>query len=137
MDPLSVIQKLCKEKEISLRFLEKELGYSNGSLSKAKVISSDRILEISKYFGVSMEYIMTGQDNQDASLTQKDKRDITKDLNRIMGEIKSGDNGPLYYNGIEIGEASISLLENAIEFALKETKIENKEKYNPYKNKSR
>ena len=67
-------------------------------------------------------------------LTPKDKRDIAKDLDRIMGEIRSGGNGPLYYNGVEISDASINLLENAIAFALKETKIENKVKYNPNKN---
>lgn len=68
-------------------------------------------------------------------LTPKNERDIAKDLDHIMGEIRKGDNGPLYYNGVEISGASINLLENAIEFALKETKMENKVKYNPYKNK--
>ena len=71
------------------------------------------------------------------TLTTKDKRDIAKDLDRIMGEIRKGEDGPLYYNGVEISGASVNLLENAIEFALKETKMENKVKYNPYKNKSR
>lgn len=52
-----------------------------------------------------------------------------------MGEIQKGDDGPLYYNGTEIDQASLSLLQNAIEYALRETKKENKEKYNPHKNK--
>ena len=52
-----------------------------------------------------------------------------------MGEIKKGDDGPLYYNGVEIDQASIGLLQNAIEYALRETKKENKVKYNPNKNK--
>ena len=65
----------------------------------------------------------------------KDERDIAKDLNRIMTEIKKGNNGPLYYNGIEMDDASINLLQNAIEYALRETKKENKVKYNPNKNK--
>ena len=51
-----------------------------------------------------------------------------------MGEIRKGNDGPLYYNGVEISDASINLLQNAIEFALKETKKENKVKYNPNKN---
>ena len=71
------------------------------------------------------------------ALSPKDERDITKDLDRIMGEIRKGDSGPLYYNGVEIDDASINLLQNAIEFALRETKKENKVKYNPNKNKSR
>ena len=68
-------------------------------------------------------------------LTARDERDIAKDLDRIMGEIQKGDDGPLYYNGIEIDNASLNLLQNAIEYALRETKKENKVKYNPKKNK--
>lgn len=62
METLEIIKSLCKEHGISLSKLEKILGYGNASLSKAKVIPSDRILEISKYFDVSMEYLMTGKE---------------------------------------------------------------------------
>ncbi len=43
-----------------------------------------------------------------------------------MGEIRKGDDGPLYYNGVEIDNASLSLLQNAIEYALRETKKKTK-----------
>ena len=57
MTTLENIKKICREKKkISITTLEQELGYSNGSLSKAKDIPSSRILEISNYLGVSMEY---------------------------------------------------------------------------------
>ena len=62
MTTLEIIKSLCKKQRISLSGLEKILGYGNGSLAKAKVIPSDRILEIAKYFNVSMEYIMTGKE---------------------------------------------------------------------------
>lgn len=98
---------------------------------------NDKLQKIADYFGVTIEYLMTGKENGEKSseLTARDERDIAKDLDRIMGEIRKGDDGPLYYNGIEIDNASLSLLENAIEYALKETKKENKVKYNPNKNK--
>lgn len=51
------------KKNISLTVLEQDLGYSNGSLAKAKDIPSSRILEISIYLGVTMEYLMTGKEN--------------------------------------------------------------------------
>ena len=94
--------------------------------------------KIADYFGVSVEYLMTGEtsaEKKEVTLTPKDERDIAKDLDRIMGEIKKGDSGPLYYNGVEISDASVGLLQNAIEYALRETKKENKVKYNPHKNK--
>lgn len=68
-------------------------------------------------------------------LTAKDERDIKKDLDNIMGKIRNGEDGPLYYGGTEIDSASLSLLQNAFEYALRETKKENKVKYNPNKNK--
>lgn len=52
-----------------------------------------------------------------------------------MNEIQKGEDSPLYYNGVEIDNASLNLLQNAIEYALRETKKENKVKYNPLKNK--
>lgn len=62
MTVLERIKELCKTKGISITSLELDLDYSNGSLAKAKDIPSSRILEISKYFGVSMDYLMTGEE---------------------------------------------------------------------------
>lgn len=62
MTILERIKDECKkQKNISITTLEAELGYSNGSLAKAKDIPSSRILEISKYLNVPMEYLMTGE----------------------------------------------------------------------------
>lgn len=58
MNTFDVIKTLCKNQGMSVSSLERDLGYGNGSLAKAKVIPSDRIYEIAKYFSVSMEYLM-------------------------------------------------------------------------------
>ena len=99
--------------------------------------TSERLQKVADYFGVTTSYLLTGTEDQKRSeinLSARDERDIAKDLDRIMNEIKKGDDGPLYYNGVEIDDASINLLQNAIEYALRETKKENKVKYNPHKN---
>lgn len=131
------IEELRKSTGISQGKLEKELGFSNGSISKWKNSTPkyDRLQKIAEYFNVTVEYLMDGKASKNLELTPKDERDIAKDLDRIMGEIRKGDDGPLYYNGIEIDDASLNLLQNAIEYALRETKKENKEKFNPNKNK--
>ena len=134
------IESLRKAQGISQGKLEKELGFSNGSFSKWRnsTPTYERIQKVAEYFGVSADYLMTGEmptDKKEVTLTKRDERDIAKDLDRIMGEIRKGDDGPLYYNGVEISEASLGLLQNAIEYALRETKKENKEKFNPNKNK--
>lgn len=139
MTSVERVKAICKERKIAISRLEKDLGFSNGYIGQLKkgVFPDDRLKMIADYFGVSVNYLMTGKENEssDPGLTARDERDIAKDLDRIMGEIQKGDDGPLYYNGTEIDQASLSLLQNAIEYALRETKKENKEKYNPNKNK--
>lgn len=140
MNSVERVKALCKERKIPISKLEKDLGFSNGYIGQLRkgVLPSDRLIAIASYLDVSPEYIMTGSENKkfkgDTVLNARDERDIAKDLDRIMGEIKKGDDGPLYYNGVEIDDASINLLQNAIEYALRETKKENKVKYNPRKN---
>lgn len=68
------------KKNISLTVLEQDLGYSNGSLAKAKDIPSSRILEISIYLGVTMEYLMTGKESN-----------ISEDLADELAEIMYAD----------------------------------------------
>lgn len=139
MTSVERVKAICKERKIAISRLEKDLGFSNGYIGQLRkgVFPDDRLKMIADYFGVSVNYLMTGKESEsnDPELTARDERDIAKDLDRIMGEIQKGDDGPLYYNGAEIDQASLSLLQNAIEYALRETKKENKEKYNPHKNK--
>ena len=134
--------KLRDEKGIKDSDVVKSTGITKSTFSDWKSGRSkpknDKLQKIAEYFGVTVDYLMTGKEEakeKDPELTARDERDITKDLDRIMGEIKKGDDGPLYYNGVEIDKASIGLLQNAIEYALRETKKENKVKYNPNKNK--
>lgn len=135
------IQQLCRNANISMNQLEQELGFGKGYISKLgkSTPNATKIQQIANYFNVTVDYLMTGNkessEKKEVALTKRDERDIAKDLDRIMGEIRKGDDGPLYYNGVEISEASLGLLQNAIEYALRETKKENKEKYNPNKNK--
>ena len=101
-------------------------------LKGATSVHFETLEAIADLFNVDMNFLLGKVGSE---LSPKDERDIAKDLNRIMTEIKKGNNGPLYYNGIEMDDASINLLQNAIEYALRETKKENKVKYNPNKNK--
>lgn len=134
------VKQAAKSKGYSINKLEQELGFARSYIGKFRTItpSADKIQKIADFLGVSSEYLMTGQDTSKTvcpDLTPRDERDIARSLDHIMKEIREGDDSPLYYNGVEIDEASLNLLENAIEFALRETKKENKVKYNPHKNK--
>lgn len=126
-----IIKELCKKKGISVNKLESDLGFAKGYVSKLdkSTPNSAKLQSISEYFNVSLDYLMTGKKetkNIQGSLTEKDERDIAKDLNNIMEKIKSGENGPLHYNGKEIDQESLSLLEDAIKLSQKQLKIINK-----------
>ena len=135
------IMKYRKELGMTQEELASKMGYkSKSTINKIELgindIPQSKVVKFAEALCTTPAHLMGWEEeNGESELTAKDKRDIAKDLDRIMGEIKSGDDEPLYYNGVEIDDASIGLLRNAIEYALRETKKENKVKYNPNKNK--
>lgn len=90
---------------------------------------------LADYFGIGKTDLIDSKSSNSPELNARDERDIKKDLDNIMDKIRNGEDGPLYYGDTEIDSASLSLLQNAFEYALRETKKENKVKYNPNKNK--
>lgn len=79
MEPIEIIKELCERHGTTIKSLEKELGYSNGSLSKATKIPADRVLDISRRFNVSMEYIM-GK----AEIVQKEYEPTYEDIHSLI-----------------------------------------------------
>ena len=135
------IEKLRNEAGLSQGKLEKELGFSNGSISKWKNSNPTykRLQKVADYFHVSIEYLVPGEEKpkeKSPELTARDEKDITKTLNKVMEQFENNENGPLYYDGEEIDETSRILIRNAFEYIIRETKKENKVKYNPNKNKT-
>lgn len=138
----SIFEQLLQKFGVSTYKVAKETGIAQSVFSAWKrnisIPKNDKMQKIADYFGVTIEYLMTGIDDpvkKEPKLTPKDERDIKKKLDSIMSDIKGNENGPLYYNGKEIDDTSLSLVETALESAMKQLKIINKEKYNPNKNK--
>lgn len=65
MDMKERIQALCKEKGISVNKLEKDLGFGTGYVSKLgkSTPNTAKIKLIADYFNVSVDYLMTGEEN--------------------------------------------------------------------------
>lgn len=139
MNSVERVKSICKERKIPISKLEKDLGYSNGYIGQLRkgVFPSDRLREIANYFGVTIDYLMTGKEEstEKNTLTEKDQRDIAKDLESIMQKLSSGEDGPASYDGQELSPESAELFKEELEIALKRLKLINKEKYNPNKNK--
>ena len=67
----------------------------------------DKLQKIADYFGVTVDYLMTGKEEpkeKSPELTARDEKDITKTLNKVMEQFENNENGPLYYDGEEIDE---------------------------------
>ena len=64
MGTLDIVRSLCAKNNISIKYLEKELGFSNGSLAKASTIKGNRLQKIADYFNVSVDYLMTGKEKE-------------------------------------------------------------------------
>lgn len=56
------IKALCKEKGISVRKLEQDLGFANAYVIQInpETIQHSRLVKIADYLGVSPEYLLTG-----------------------------------------------------------------------------
>lgn len=59
------IRALCKEKGVSVSRLEKDLGFANAYISQMnpETVQHARLVKIADYFGVTVEYLMTGETN--------------------------------------------------------------------------
>lgn len=136
MNSVERVKHICKERKIPISKMEKDLGFSNGYIAQLRkgTFPSDRIIKISEYLDVSVDYLMTGEDTK-SDLSAKDERDIAKDLENIMKKMRNGENGPASFDGEEIPEEDLDLFAGQLELMLRRLKSINKEKYNPYKNK--
>lgn len=62
------IESLCKKRNINVTVMCKETGASRGSLTdlkagRKKKLSTDTLSKIAEYFGVSVDYLLNGEDN--------------------------------------------------------------------------
>lgn len=134
-------KKLLDSRGVTPYRVSKETGLSTATLSDWKTGKSkpkqDKLIKIADYFGVTVDYLMTGQDNSptEPQLTKKDERDIAKDMENIIQKLRNNESGPASYDGEPISEGDIDLLAGQIELMIRRLKVINKEKYNPNKNK--
>lgn len=140
MNSVERVKTICKERKIPISKLEKELGFSNGYIGQLRkgVFPDDRLKMIADYFGVTVDYLMTGYEtpvSEAVELTAKDERDIAKDLESIMRKLSDNEDGPASFEGTDIPEADQELFAGQLELMLRRLKAINKDLYNPTKNK--
>ena len=127
-----IFQKLLNEKGVKTSDVARATGISNMTFSDWKrgkcVPKIDKLQKIADYFGVTVEYIMTGK-NSETQLSKRDERDIGKKLEEILSEMESGDG--LMFNSGEMDEETREHLKASISVALTHSKTDSKRKIYP------
>lgn len=103
-----VIAGLCKERNIAITALEKELGFSNGSITRLKKGGSPsfkRLQKIADYFGVSVDRFTS------ASIDVKNGTPVDMEV-QIQNLITAltGDNSVYYCGESMTDESRLALL---------------------------
>ena len=76
MNSVERVKAICKERKIPISKLEKDLGFSNAYVSQLRKgkFPADRLALIADYLGLSIEYLMTGQEKAPA---ESGKREVS------------------------------------------------------------
>lgn len=111
------IESLRKSKGLSQGKLEKQLGFSNGSISKWKNSTPkvERLQKLADFFGVSVEYLMTGKEDEHK---EKDNTDLKQKYRELEELLRSDSMKPVRYDGKPVNNDTIDLLLKQIEISL-------------------
>ncbi|MGL5714680.1 MAG: helix-turn-helix domain-containing protein [Paraclostridium sp.] len=138
-----------KELKMSRSELGKKINLHESTIKRyedghIKSLDIEKLKEFANALDISPEYLMGLENTKTESIsnfnldiiTEKDEKHIQKDLKEIMDDFKTGHDGPAFYNGVELGDEELELIEQAMELALKSAKLKNKAKYTPKKYKN-
>lgn len=129
-----IFYELCKKKGVSCKKAAEDIGLSNSITTKWKKTGAtpggDTLNRIANYFDVSADYLL-GKERNTPALTEKDKRDIARDLEQMMSNLESADG--LMFDGNPMSDEARESMRAAIELGLKTVKLLNKETYTPNK----
>lgn len=133
------LKSLRQEKGLTQKEVAKLIGTTDVSIGRyemdARVPKADILNSLAKLYDVEIDYLLTGKQTKEyeSALNNRDKKDIEKDLKKIMDDFRDGESGPVYFDGVELDEDDMDKLEIAMRTALEIAKVKNKEKYTPKK----
>lgn len=134
-----IFELLCRKNGVTPYRVCKETGLTTATISNWKagryVPKADKMQKIADYFGVSIEYLMTGKENavteKVPELTSRDERDIEKILNNTREQLLSQEG--LMFDGDPASPEAIDSILSAMQIGMEMAKKKNKEKYTPKK----
>ena len=132
---LQRIEDLRESKKISKYKLCKDLKISQSTYTKwiyeNRVPPANRIQLIAEYFGVDANYIMTGKNEWQPQLTDKDEKSLDKKVEELLTAVDS--DAGLMLDGEIMDEETREVFAMNLKNALRTTKLMAKAKYTPNK----
>lgn len=131
-----IFEQLLQKNGISAYRVSKEAGVTQTALSNWKngrnTPSTQTLQKIADYFGVSIDYLMTGKesDKKEPQLNPKDQKDIENILQNTELLLKQEG---LMFDGQPASQEAIDSILSAMQIGMEMAKKKNKEKYTPKK----
>ena len=132
-----VFEQLLQKHGITAYRVSKEANVTQTALSNWKAgrstPSAKTMQKIADFFGVSIEYLMTGQDNsslKEPVLKPKDEKDIKSILENTEQLLRQPG---LMFEGEPASQESIDSILSAMQIGMEMAKKKNKELYTPKK----
>ena len=132
------VRALAKSNNISLTVLEETLGFGAGTISKwdKSTPNADKLNTVAKYFGVSMDYLLTGDDDRTSAVNEPlinepnahSERDIARRLKQILKELKTLQDD-LTFESEPLDDKTRELLKVSIESSIRIAKINAKDEF--------
>jgi len=130
-------KKLRLQHNLTQQELAEALDINRTSISKyengVQVPEVDVLKAIAIFFNVTVDYLLGTTDPNNLPLSQKEKKDISKDLDNIKKALLEEEE--LMFDGHPMSGESIDSIISALEIGMEMVRKKNKIKYNPYKNK--
>lgn len=130
----------CAQNGTSPTSLLKKLGMSTSSVTSWKngvVPSLKTVYQLADALGIEPAQLLDSGEAQSEDtkkapvLTEKDKRDVAKDVARIMESLQ--DSGELMFDGVPMSDEARASMAAAMRIGLEEARRRNKEIYTPKK----
>ena len=133
-----VFEQLLQKHGVTSYKVAKEAGVTQTALSNWKsgrsTPTTKTLQKIADYFGVTIDYLMTGKDEsekKETTLTRRDERDIEKILGQTRDQLLSQEG--LMGGGQPATPAATAPTLSAMQVGMELAKKKNKEKYTPKK----
>ena len=132
-----IFEQLLRQYGISAYKVAKETGVTQSTLSDWKrgrsTPKTENMKKIANYFGVSIDYLMTGSDSAESKepiLKPRDEKEI-KNILSATEELLKQDG--LMFDGDPASPEAIESILSAMQIGMEMAKKKNKEKYTPKK----